>query len=133
MIALQTPDQLLWLHMTTVFSLLVFKLAVLAVGYLIARLGYDLLIKGISGDFTFHSEFRGSKADLVSASPGVFFIFLAVVLLAIGVIKDKPFETRFSFKAGQSAVQSGGETRPAPAEQGKPAPLGDRPQPEVRP
>ncbi len=126
-IALQAPDQILWLHMVTVLSLLVFKLAVLGVGYLIARLGYELLVKGITGEFKFHTEFKGTKADLVSVSPGVFFIFLAVVLIAIGVIKDKPFETRFTATAGRTAVHSGAEGEGGAPARIAPPPLGDRP------
>lgn len=84
----------IWYHMVTVVSLVVFKLAVLVIGYLIARLGHDLLIKGVSGDFKFRTEFKGAKADLVSASPGLFFILMATILIAIGVIKDKPFATK---------------------------------------
>ncbi len=81
----------LWLHLATVTPLMIFKLAVLWVGYLIAKLGYDLLVKGVGGSFKFQGEFRGGKADLISASPGIFFIFLATILLAIAVIVDKPW------------------------------------------
>ena len=63
----------IWYHIVTVSSLILFKLAVLGVGYLIAKLGYDLLIKGVSGEFKFKTEIRGTKADLVSASPGIFY------------------------------------------------------------
>ncbi len=98
----------IWYHIVTVSSLILFKLAVLFVGYLIAKLGHDLLIKGISGEFKFHAEIKGTKADLISASPGVFFILMATVLMAVGVIKDKPFET----KVTERLIQSGGEQAP---------------------
>jgi len=83
----------IWYHMITVISLLSFKLAVLFVGYLIAKLGHDLLIKGVTGEFKFQTKFKDSTADLISASPGLFFILMATVLIGIGIIKDKPLET----------------------------------------
>ena len=95
----------IWYHIVTVSSLILFKLAVLFVGYLIAKLGHDLLIKGVSGEFKFHTEIKGTKADLVSASPGIFFILMATILIAVGVIKDKPFET----KVTERLIQSGAE------------------------
>lgn len=88
------PDDSIWYHVVTVGGLVSFKLAVLIVGYLFAKLGHDLLIKGVSGDFKFRTEFRGTKADLVSASPGIFFILMATVLIAVAILKDKPFETK---------------------------------------
>lgn len=95
----------IWYHIITVSSLMMFKLAILFVGYLIAKLGYNLFIKGVSGEFKFHSEIKGLQADLVSASPGIFFILMATILIAIGVIKDKPFKT----KVTEQVIQSGTE------------------------
>lgn len=92
----------IWYHIVTVASLITFKLAVLFVGYLIAKLGHDLLIKGVKGEFKFHTNIQGTKADLVSASPGVFFILMATILIAIGVIKDKPFETKITSRIIQA-------------------------------
>jgi len=97
----------LWLHVATILPILTFKLAVLFVGYLIARLGYQLLVKGISGQFTFSANFRGGKADLVSASPGIFFILMATILIAIAVLKDKPFETDVKVSENGSPSEQG--------------------------
>jgi hypothetical protein len=99
------PEQSIWYHVVTVGGLVLFKLAVLFVGYLIARLGHDLLLKGVSGQFKFRTEFSGAKADLVSVSPGVFFVLMGTVLITIGVIKDKPFETRVT----QTSLKPGAE------------------------
>src|SRR5262245_61845738 len=98
-----------WYHLVTVGSLVLFKLAVVIVGCLIAKLGHDLLIKGVSGQFKFHSELKGSKADLVSASPGIFFVLMATILITVGVIKDKPFETTIKQGSGTSSVRYAGE------------------------
>lgn len=125
---MRPEDQMIWYHLVTVGSLLLFKLTVLLVGYLIARLGHDLLIKGVSGEFKFHSEIKGGKADLVSASPGLFFILMATVLIAIGVIKDKPFETTIT----RASVASSGEKAPDKRAGDKPN-LPSKPALEVKP
>src|SRR6266478_4968617 len=84
------------MHLITVSPLFLFKIAALIVGYLLAKLGYDLLIKGITGQFRFKSDLKGIKADIVSASPGTLFIVLATVLLIFAVVADKPFSTRIA-------------------------------------
>jgi hypothetical protein len=106
---MQLTEQAIWYHIVTVFSLVVFKLDVLIVGYFIAKLGYDLLIKGVTGQFKFQAEFKGSKADLISASPGIFFILMATILIAIGILKDKPFETKVVAETASTTVESTGE------------------------
>ena len=83
----------LYFHLASVVSLLFFKLTVLFVGYKISKLGYDLLIKGITGEFKFKANIHGSKADLLGASPGLFFVLLGTSLIFIAVLKDKPYET----------------------------------------
>jgi hypothetical protein len=123
------PDQNIWYHVVTVGGLIFFKLAVLVVGYLIARLGHDLLIKGVTGQFKFHTEIQGSKADLVSASPGIFFILMATVLIAVGVIKDKPFETRVT----TTTLESGGEHTLKPASTDSKPVMRDLPTNEAKP
>jgi hypothetical protein len=75
----------------TVVPILVFKLAVLWAGVSVVRMGYDLLLRGVIGEFKFQGGFKGVKADLVSASPGLLFALLGVILLAIGTLTDKPF------------------------------------------
>lgn len=93
-------------HAVTVGSILAFKISVLIVGYLIAKLGYSLLIKGVTGEFRFRAGIKGGSADLVSASPGLFFILMATILIGVAVFKDKPFKTQWS---GGSAATGSGE------------------------
>ncbi len=95
----------IWIHAITVISLMTFKLSILFVGYLIAKLGHDLLVKGVTGEFKFQTQFKGSTADLVSASPGLFFILMATVLISIGIIKDKPLETTLTKKSISSSAE----------------------------
>jgi len=75
----------------TVIPILIYKLSVLVVGYLIAKMGYQLLIKGVTGEFKFKSSLQGVKADLVSASPGTFFVLLGVLLMMFSVLKENPY------------------------------------------
>lgn len=115
-------DPALSLHIVTAGSILIFKLGVLIVGYLIARLGYQLLLQGIRGEFKFQGKYRETTLDLISASPGIFFIFLATVLLVVGVLKDKPFGTEQLREAAsvssetpnqrRNAARAAGQTRP---------------------
>ncbi len=86
----------LYEHVVSILAILLFKLAILIVGYLLAKLGYLLLVQGITGQFKFKGEFQGIKADIVSASPGTLFIVLAVVLLVIAVRTDKPTSSEVS-------------------------------------
>lgn len=103
----------LYEHLVSVFSILVFKLAVLVVGYLLAKLGYLLLVQGITGQFKFKGNVQGMKADLVSASPGTLFIVLAVVLLVVAVWVDKPVSSEVSHPKN-SSEQSDKPRLPAP-------------------
>ncbi|REL30107.1 hypothetical protein [Thalassotalea euphylliae] len=100
-------DKDISMHLITVGFVFFFKITTLLVGYLICRLGYDLLIKGVSGEFKFKGKLKGAKADLVSASPGVFFVFLGVVLLSVAVFVDKPFETHY----GSNSSSGGGKNK----------------------
>jgi hypothetical protein len=122
-------EALLWLHVITVVSLVAFKIGVLLVGYLLGRLGHDLLIKGVSGEFKFKSALAGSTADLISSSPGVFFILMATALIAIAVIKDKPFASTMT----ERTLQSLGELPADPAAQGPPPALPPTPTTEPKP
>lgn len=103
---IDVSQQGIWYHVVTVSSLVAFKLAVLLVGYLIARLGYELLIKGVTGEFKFRSSLGNTTADLVSASPGIFFILMASVLIAIAIVKDKPFGTTVTTTTTRSGAEA---------------------------
>ena len=59
----------------------------LVIGYLIVRLGYVLLVKGVTGEFRFKGEwFKGAKADLVSVSPGLMFAVLGAVVILVTIL-----------------------------------------------
>ena len=87
-------DRGLYMYLVHVAAAGMFRLSVLIVGYLIAKLGYQLLLKGVTGEFRFQAQFKGFKSDVISASPGIFFILMATILIASTVIK---FESTFNY------------------------------------
>jgi hypothetical protein len=79
-------------HLITAASLVTYKIVILVVGFLFAFLGYKLFLKGISGGFKLSAEYKGVKADLISASPGIFFILTGTIIIGIGLYKGLTFE-----------------------------------------
>ncbi len=63
-----------------------FKLVVLVIAYKTIKLGYDLLIKGVKGEFKFSGELQGFKADLRSVSPGLLFVLLGCMVISIAIM-----------------------------------------------
>lgn len=100
------------LHLITVLSILAFKMSALIIGYLVVKLGYELLVKGITGEFKFQGEIAGGKADLVSASPGLLFLLLGVLLMGTAVLKDNPFSTTSAGTPPALENSSGGLIKP---------------------
>jgi hypothetical protein len=72
---------------TLVISL---KLAVLVVAFKTIRLGHDLLLRGVKGEFSFSGSAGGLSADLKSVSPGLLFVLLGVSLALTSVIAKFP-------------------------------------------
>lgn len=84
-------QQLVLVNLSLLFLL---KLACFTFGFLIVRIGAQLLREGIKGEFKFRSSVAGAKADLVSASPGLLFLLLGVILIgyAMGIPKSIEYE-----------------------------------------
>jgi hypothetical protein len=59
-------------------------------GYLTIRLGYQLIALGVRGEFKFAASLGGARADLVSLSPGLLFVFLGVLLIGYAMYLEKP-------------------------------------------
>jgi hypothetical protein len=74
-------------RLVLVFYVWSYKLVALLVGYLFARLGYTLFLKGVTGEFKFSTDIRGVKADLASVSPGLFLILMGAIVLCITIYK----------------------------------------------
>lgn len=76
-----SQDQQFWLILANLSGLLIIKVLLILVAYFVIRMGYQLLVDGVKGNFKFNTELHGVKADLVSASPGTFFLLLGVSVL----------------------------------------------------
>lgn len=90
-----TGDQQFWLIVANFSAILLVKLSLIFIAAMTIFLGYKLLVKGVKGEFKFKTEMQGIKADLVSASPGTFFVFLGVIVLITAI------QTRYSIPIGQ--------------------------------
>lgn len=69
-----------------------FKLVVIFIAYKIIKLGYDLLLRGVKGEFEFSSNINGVQADIRSASPGLLFILLGCMIIIVAVTEKFPQE-----------------------------------------
>ncbi|TWJ03528.1 hypothetical protein JN11_01074 [Mucilaginibacter frigoritolerans] len=68
------------------------KIICFIIGYLIIRLGYNLIVSGIKGEFKFSSDYKGFRGALKSSSPGLLFVLLGAVLIAFTLFSKKTFE-----------------------------------------
>jgi len=50
-------------------------------------LGYKLLIKGITGEFKFKSTFSNLTMDVISASSGIAFALLGMIIAIYALVK----------------------------------------------
>lgn len=75
--------QLIALNLILIWTL---KVVVFVVGYLVVRMGVNLLQQGVRGEFKFQGTLQGAKADLRSSSPGIFFTFLGIVLIVAALL-----------------------------------------------
>lgn len=60
---------------------IVMKIVCFIIGYLIIRLGYNLISSGVKGEFKFSGKLGGLTTDLRSVSPGLLFVLLGVLLI----------------------------------------------------
>lgn len=65
------------------------KIVVFVLGYLTIKLGKELLVLGVKGEFQFSGKLAGTRADLRSASPGLLFLLLGIALIGYGIAVDK--------------------------------------------
>lgn len=82
---------------TTAFSniitILILKMTCIILGYKVVKLGYNLMIEGVNGNFNFTAEYKGIKAGLLSASPGLLFLTLGIGLMIFSIYVDKGIKT----------------------------------------
>jgi hypothetical protein len=96
-------------HILMVGAVWSYKIVTLLVGYLFAKLGFALFLKGVTGEFRFQMEVKGAKADLMSASPGLFLMLMGTIIVGVGLYKGMDVAVRV---VPGPSVQSG-EYRPA--------------------
>lgn len=78
-----------YLNLALVYLL---KITCFIIGYLTIKLGYQLLLKGVTGEFKFIAKYKGVKADIVSASPGLLFVLLGSVIIIFAMSSTKSIE-----------------------------------------
>lgn len=76
------------------------KVVVFVTGYLIVRLGYNLILSGAKGEFKFKTKLLDFQADLASISPGLLFVLLGTILIGWALFVPKPVDFSFSGKRG---------------------------------
>lgn len=86
------------MHFISALPMWTIKLTSIIVGYLVVRLGYNLLMAGVKGEFTFTSDMKGIKAGLASTSPGLLFLLLGVILMIYAVSPTTSFQTTIPTK-----------------------------------
>jgi hypothetical protein len=85
-----TPEIMVFSEFTVAFALIaLMKIVCFILGYLMIRLGHDLLSSGIKGEFKFSGSLMGAKADLASVSPGLLFVLLGAALIVIALRIEK--------------------------------------------
>jgi hypothetical protein len=93
-------DQQFWLLIANFSAILLVKISLIFVAAMTIYLGYKLLVQGVKGEFKFNTEMQGVKADLVSASPGTFFVLLGVIVLIVAI------QTKYSIPVEQKASKT---------------------------
>ena len=93
---------------------IVMKLVVIVVAYKTIKLGYDLLLRGVKGEFKFKSSISGLKADLQSASPGLLFVVVGCIMVVAALVQKFPQEfdtTEKTSSIDMSGLQNLGNTQ----------------------
>jgi hypothetical protein len=93
-------------HLISISFIWSYKIIALIIGFLFAKLGYKLLIKGITGEFKFSTEFKGAKADLISVSPGTFFILMGAIIVGVSLYKGLVVEPVYNQTTNFSKQES---------------------------
>ena len=85
-------------YLLTFAMIIVMKIVCFVLGYLIIKLGYNLIKSGVQGQFKFSTNFAGFKADLASVSPGLLFVLLGVLLMGFAMYVEKEASLKYEAK-----------------------------------
>lgn len=99
--AIEKSNMVALIAIAHMVSVLIIKLTAFIIGYKIAKLGYETLVKGISGQIDFGFQGGTVSAKLKSASPGSFFVLLGAAIIAWGLFVEKPFHTELFDTTGK--------------------------------
>ena len=97
---------------------LAIKLCGLVLGYLVVRLGYAALEKGLKGDFELFGKISGGWGlTLRSVSPGLLFVLLGSLLAGFTLYLDRPLGVDLfaSIKSESGDNQGGAQPNSTPA------------------
>jgi hypothetical protein len=94
-------ENLILVDLAMIFLL---KCICVVLGYKIIKLGYTLLSDGVKGKFNFSLNYHGIKSGLVSASPGLLFVFLGVCLIVAGLWINKNIQFESAKKSNSFPV-----------------------------
>ena len=81
-----------WLVVVAMILGISLKVICFLFGYLIVKIGAQLLRDGVTGEFKFKTEFPGLKGDLASASPGLLFLVIGAGLIGYAMYLPKSIE-----------------------------------------
>jgi NhaP-type Na+/H+ or K+/H+ antiporter len=81
------PKNLYLINLVLVF---IYKIVAIIIGYCTIKLGYRLIKNGFKGKFKFNAQYKGFKADLYSASPGLLFVLLGSALIVFSIVTKYP-------------------------------------------
>jgi len=84
------PD-LEFMFLSATAAIFLLKAVALVIGYLVIRLGYQAIIRGVKGEFDFQGRIHSDvEMKLVGSSPGLFFTLLGTIIICWALFVDKP-------------------------------------------
>ncbi len=89
--------------------LFLLKIVCFVIGFLIVRIGAELLREGVKGEFKFGGSAGNGNVNLTSASPGLLFLLLGVILISYAMWVDKDITLNYvatSLKNQQSISET---------------------------
>lgn len=91
-------EKLAFWEYTISFALIILlKIVCFILGYLTIKLGYRLINSGAKGQFKFSAKIGSIKGNLVSVSPGLFFVLLGVMLIGYAMYVEKGVEQQLTY------------------------------------
>lgn len=78
-----------WLTLAGMVLGVSLKLACFLFGYLVIKIGAQLLRDGVKGEFQFKASLTGFTSDLASASPGLLFLLIGGFLIGYAMYLPK--------------------------------------------